>query len=87
MFPKTLGVVLVVGSVSYLVDMPVAFLAPDLSEQIHGFLGIPPAIAEVSMVLYLLIIGVKTVKPKDERTPNERSPDERTPDERSPAVA
>lgn len=87
MFPKALGVVLVVGSVSYLVDMPVAFLAPDLSEQIHGFLGIPPAIAEVSMVLYLLIIGVKTVKPKDERTPNERSPDERTPDERSPAVA
>jgi hypothetical protein len=74
MFPKALGVVLVVGGVSYLVDMPVAFLAPDLSEQIHGFLGIPPAIAEVSMVLYLLIIGVKTVKPKDEHTPDELSP-------------
>ena len=68
MFPKALGVVLIVGGVSYLVDMPVAFLAPDLSEQIHGFLAIPPAIAEIWMVGYLLIIGVKTVK-KDERIP------------------
>jgi len=59
MFPKALGVVLIVGSVSYLVDMPVAFLAPDLSEQIHGFLAIPPAIAEIWTLGYLLVKGVK----------------------------
>jgi hypothetical protein len=54
------------------------FLLPDFGKEIHGFVIIPSAIAEVSMVLYLLIIGVKTVKPKDGRTPDERIPNERT---------
>ena len=59
MFPKALGVVLIVGGVCYLVDMLAAFLVPDLGKQIHGFLAIPPTIAEVWMVGYLLIKGVK----------------------------
>lgn len=67
MFPKWLGVLLVVGAGCYLVDLLWVFLLPDLGTGIHGFIIIPPAIAEVSMVLYLLIIGVKTVKPRDER--------------------
>ena len=41
-------------------DMLAAFLAPDLADQIHGFLAIPPTIAEVWMVGYLLIRGVGT---------------------------
>jgi hypothetical protein len=40
-----------------------AFLVPDFGQKIHGFVVIPCAIAEISMVLYLLIVGVKTVKP------------------------
>ena len=60
MFPKSLGVVLIVGGVSYLVDMLAAFLAPDLGRQIHGFLAIPPTIAEIWMLGYLLVKGVKT---------------------------
>jgi hypothetical protein len=40
--------------------MLAAFLAPDLADQIHGFLAIPPTIAEVWMVGYLLIRGVGT---------------------------
>ena len=32
-------------------------------QKIHVFVVIPPTIAEISMVLYLLVIGVKTVKP------------------------
>ena len=59
MFPKGLGIVLVVAGASYLVDMLAAFLAPDLSKQIHGFLAIPPTIAEVWMLGYLLVKGVK----------------------------
>ena len=66
MFPKALGVVLVVAGVSYLVDVMVAFLAPGLSKQIHGFLAIAPTIAEVWLLGYLLIVGVKTEK-SDER--------------------
>ena len=58
-FPKVLGIVLVVGGVSYLLDLLVAFLLPDLSKQIHAFLAIPPAIAEIGMVLYLLWMGLR----------------------------
>jgi hypothetical protein len=58
-FLKALGVVLVLGGVSYLVDMLIAFLAPDLSRQIHAFLAIAPAVAEIGMVLSLLWIGLR----------------------------
>ena len=59
MFPKVLGVVLIVGGVCYLVDMLAALLVPDVSTHIHGFLGIPPTIAEVWTLGYLLVRGVK----------------------------
>ena len=59
MFPKALGVVLIVGGVSYLVDMLAAFLIPHVGTQIHGFLAIPPTIAEIGMLGYLLVKGVK----------------------------
>ena len=65
-FPKWLGVLLVVGGVCYLVDLLAMFLVPDFGVKIHAFVVIPSAIAEISMVVYLLVIGVRTVKP-DER--------------------
>ena len=58
MFPRALGVVLVVATGSYLVDLLATFLAPDLSKQIHPLMSIAPIIGEVWMVLYLLIKGV-----------------------------
>jgi len=63
LFPKALGVVLVMAAVSYLVDSLAAFLAPDFSKQVHRFLSILPIIAEVWMLGYLLVVGVKTEKP------------------------
>jgi hypothetical protein len=63
MFPRALGVLLVAGGVSYLVNLLTLLLVPGFGAQIAGFLSIPPTIAEVSMVLYLLIVGVKTVRP------------------------
>jgi len=66
-FPKTLGVVVIAACVSYLMDVLAAFLVPDLGKVIHGYLSILPAIAEPSMVLYLLIVGVKAPKVKGER--------------------
>ena len=59
LFPKALGVVLIVAGVCYLVDLLAAFLVPDFGQQIHAFVVIPCAIAEISMVLYLLVKGVK----------------------------
>jgi hypothetical protein len=46
------------------VDLLAAFLVPDFGKEIHAFIWIPSAIAEISMVLYLLVIGVKTSKPE-----------------------
>jgi len=63
LFLKWLGVVLIVGGVCYLVDLLAAFLVPDIGQKVDAFIVIPSAIAEISMVLYLLVIGVKTVKP------------------------
>ncbi|HYW85742.1 MAG TPA: DUF4386 domain-containing protein [Spirochaetia bacterium] len=63
LFPKALGVALVVGCVCYLVDLFAAFLVPGFGAAIHGFVTIPSAIAELWMVGYLLLIGVKTAKP------------------------
>ena len=62
LFPKWLGVLLIVGGACYLVDLLAAFLVPDFGQQIHAFVVIPSAIAEISMVLYLLVVGVRTVK-------------------------
>jgi len=65
MFPRWLGILLMVGAVCYLVDLLAAFLVPDLGAGIARFVVIPPAIAEISMVLYLLVIGVRTAKPEE----------------------
>jgi hypothetical protein len=67
MFPKALGVVLIVGGACYLVGMLAVFLVPDFGEKINVFVTLPSAVAEVSMVLYLLVAGVRTAKPTDER--------------------
>jgi hypothetical protein len=61
-FPKTLGVLLIVGTVCYLIDLLSAFLLPDFGQMIHGYIVIPCAIAEIWMVFYLLIVGVRTTE-------------------------
>jgi hypothetical protein len=75
MFPKWLGVLLIVGGVCSLVDLLALLLVPAFAQKItpdlpgihHTFVGvILPVIAEISMLVYLLVIGVKAVKP-DER--------------------
>lgn len=78
MFPKWLGVLLIVGAICYLVDLLALFLVPDVGQLISSYIVIPSALAEISMVLYLLIFGVRTVKPKPV-TPDETpiKPDER----------
>src|SRR5438045_6753635 len=66
MFPKLLGILLIAGGVCYLLDLLAAFLVPDfgLVQQMHAFVVVPTtAIAEISMVVYLLAVGGKTVKP------------------------
>lgn len=60
LFPKVLGVVLVAATISYLVDVLVAFLVPDIAKQVHPLLTIAPLISEVWMLGYLLVKGVRS---------------------------
>ncbi len=66
-FPKPLSIALVLATVSYLIDLFVAFLLPELSASIHSYFGIVPAIAEIGMVLFLLIFGVLSSKSVSQR--------------------
>lgn len=68
MFPKALGVTLVVAGVCYLIDMLVLFLVPDFGKQINAFLVIPPTIGEMWMAGYLLVKGVRS-SPRDDPAP------------------
>jgi len=70
MFPKALGIALIVGGACYLVGLLAVFLIPDVGEKINVFVTIPSAIAEIWMVLYLLVVGVRAVN-LDERFPAE----------------
>jgi hypothetical protein len=63
LFPKALGIGLIVGCVCYLVNVLTAFLAPVLRALTFDYVSIPIWVFELWMVLYLLIIGVRTVKP------------------------
>jgi hypothetical protein len=60
LFSKALSVALIVGGGCYLVDLLTAFLVPAFGQRIHGVVVIPCAIAEIWMVLYLLVVGVRT---------------------------
>jgi hypothetical protein len=62
LFPKALGVVLIVGAACYLLDVVALFLVPDIGDKIKTLVVVPSAIAEVAMVLYLLAIGIRTPK-------------------------
>ena len=70
LFPKALGLTLIVGAVCYLVDLFAAFLVPDVGHTIHAFVIIPCIVAELWIVLYLLVKGVRVPAPG---TPTERA--------------
>jgi hypothetical protein len=60
MFPKALGIVLVVGGIGYLFDTLAAFLAPELTPIIHAVAAMLGIVAEVSLLAYLLVKGVRS---------------------------
>ena len=61
-FPKALALSLVVAGGCYVLDLLTAFLVSDFNQIIGSFIVIPYIIAEVWMLGYLLIVGVRTDK-------------------------
>jgi hypothetical protein len=58
-FPRALGVALMVGAFSYLTELLAGFLFPDLSKSLLLAIAMPAALAEVSLIAWLLAKGVK----------------------------
>jgi Domain of unknown function (DUF4386) len=63
LFPRVLGVALMIACFCYLIDTLAGFLLPDLGSAFSTVVITPAAIAELWMVGYLLLLGVRTPKP------------------------
>ena len=57
--PKILGVLLILGGVSYVIDAATFILFPQFVSQTNMLVGVFSSVAEFAMVLWLLIKGVK----------------------------
>jgi Domain of unknown function (DUF4386) len=68
MFPRPLGVVLMTGTVAYLLDVALQFIAPALADATNPVIVVVVTVSEVSMLAYLLIKGVTTENAPRPRT-------------------
>jgi hypothetical protein len=65
MFPRPLGIILMLGTLAYLVDVMLQFLAPQLGSATNPALVVLVILSEVSMLAYLLIKGARAASPAD----------------------
>ena len=63
LFPRALADVLIVGGACYGLDLLVRFLAPEPSGRIYTFVVIPPTIAEVWALAYVLLKRIRSSVP------------------------
>ena len=59
-FPRALGILLIVGCFSYLVDLVETLLFPDFGHMLSPIVLLPAIVAELWMVGYLLTKGVRS---------------------------
>lgn len=63
MFPRWLGILLMVGTVAYVIHALAQFFALSVAQALSSAMVIPEIVSEVALLLYLLIKGVRT--PRD----------------------
>ena len=63
MFPNWLSVLLMLGTVCYVVDALTQFLVPSFADTSAAIFVLPETLCEVALLLYLLIKGVRTPDP------------------------
>jgi len=61
-FPKVLGVLLAIGGLCYLINSFADFMSPAFSAMIPVYILLPPGIAELSLCLWLIVMGVNVPK-------------------------
>ncbi|MBU2904700.1 DUF4386 domain-containing protein [Arenibacter algicola] len=68
-FPKIIGIFLIVGCFSYLLDFMFYFLLPEKSSALSEYITAPADLGEFSLCLYLFIQGAKGTKVNNKRSP------------------
>ena len=61
-FPKFLGILLPIGGFCYLINSFADFVSPAFSAMIPVYILLPPAVAEFSLCLWLIVMGVNVSK-------------------------
>jgi hypothetical protein len=64
-FPKWIGILLITGTICYLLNVFTLFLVPNFGRMISSFVVIPSAFAEIVTLIYLLVVGVKIMRPNE----------------------
>ncbi|MEA1903122.1 MAG: DUF4386 domain-containing protein [Actinomycetota bacterium] len=67
-FPKILGVLLMIGTASYVGDVLVSLLFSDAPENLSLVIATPAGIAELAFLTWLSVMGAKSIR-KSERLP------------------
>lgn len=62
LFHRGVGIVVVIGAIAWLVETLLAFTLPEGLSIVGDIVTIPTVIAELGLILYLLIVGVRTPK-------------------------
>jgi hypothetical protein len=65
-FPRILGVLLAVGGVGYLVNISANLLPPGFGAYLFPYILAPAGIAEISLALWLLLMGVNVQRWKEQ---------------------
>jgi len=60
LFPKLIGILLMVASVGYLVDLFAQFLLPNYAGIVEAVVLTPASLGELVFILWLLVKGAKT---------------------------
>jgi Domain of unknown function (DUF4386) len=66
--PRPLAVLVMVGAFGYVADLVTRVLAPGVGEALGLVLVLPSALAELSLILWLLVKGLN-VQPRADRVP------------------
>jgi hypothetical protein len=58
LLPRTIGVLVFIGGIGYLVNTSAFFLAPDLASALFPFILLPAFFGELSLALWLVVFGI-----------------------------
>jgi hypothetical protein len=72
--PRAIGVLLAIGGLCYLTYSFAAFLAPEFAVHLVPYIQLPSGVAELSLCLWLLVMGVNTQRWNEQALEGEVSP-------------